>query len=50
MVRVVACCKILSRYCKDMDGLPFLLPPNIKGQRRNSATVKFDQRGKRVIE
>jgi hypothetical protein len=46
----VACCKILSRYCKDMHDLPFLLPPNTRGQTGNNAIVKFDQRGVKVVK
>jgi hypothetical protein len=45
MGRVVACCKVLLGFCKDMDDLSFLLPPNTRGQRGNIATVEFDPRG-----
>jgi hypothetical protein len=47
MGRVVACCKVLVGFCKDIDDLPFLLPPNTRGQRGNIATVLIrPERGK----
>jgi hypothetical protein len=47
MGRVVASCKVLLGFCKDMDDLPSLLPPNTRGQRGNIATVLIrPERGK----